>query len=195
MKYCENCCCATELERCPLCGTKKLRQIKEEDFCLLTENSLSFGEDLIGILKENEIHCSALPYGSGLESRFALPLSNYRIFVPFKFLEKAKTILLDIENSKTDELRDFLLENQIHFNVSRKTENKIRKKIKLSEEQNFFTYCLEIIKSANKIVDSGMISSCPKGGHYLFCYLQNTTLALNSKTFEILSLIMAKKKK
>ena len=194
MKFCENCHCATEQEYCPLCGTKKLRQVKEDDFCLLTESSSMYGENLISILEESGIPCSAMPYGSGLESRFAMPLSNYRIFVPFSCLEKAKNIVLDIENSKTDELRGYLLENQNQFNISGKLEKKIRKKIKLTEEQDFFLYCLNIIKSADKIADNGMITSCLKGGHYLFCYSDKTTLALNSKTLEILSLTVLKNK-
>lgn len=195
MNFCENCHCVTEQEYCPLCGAKKLRQVREDDFCFLTENSASYGEDLISIFKESGIPCSAVPYGSGLESRFALPLSNYRIFVPFNCLEKAENIILEIENSKTEELRGYILENCNQFNVSQKLEKKIRKKIKLTEEQDFFEYCIAVIKSSQKVVDSGMITGCRKGGHYLFCYSGNATLAINSATFEILSLNLNKKSK
>ena len=37
MKYCENCRAITEEEICEVCGRTELREVKEDDYCLLTE--------------------------------------------------------------------------------------------------------------------------------------------------------------
>lgn len=131
------------------------------------------------MFNEYEISCSALPYGNGIEAHFALPSSNYRLYVPFRSLQTAKDILREMENIKTEELRNNLLSNDNQFNVNPKTEKKIRKKIKLSENQDFFIHCINIIKSSIKI---------EVNGNYIYCYSDNAILVLNSLTYEILSL-------
>ena len=79
MKYCENCHVAAELPRCPLCGGKKLREIKEDDYCFLTEMRAMNGEMLADILRGNGIECVSMPSGSGLNTAMALPLENSRL--------------------------------------------------------------------------------------------------------------------
>ena len=192
MKYCENCHVAFEQPGCPLCGSKKSRPVCEEDFCLLTEEHRCDCEELISIFGENGIPCSALPYGSGTETRLGLPLSNYRLFIPYHSLEKARKIVQENENLITDGLRENLLANVEQFNISQKSEKKIRKKIKLSEDEDFFDYCISLVEGANKIVDEGTITGCTKGGHYLFCFSDNAILTFNSATFEIISLQLRK---
>ena len=51
MKYCENCHVAAEPPRCPLCGGKRLREVKDEDYCFLTEMRAMEGEMLADILR------------------------------------------------------------------------------------------------------------------------------------------------
>lgn len=185
MNYCEKCHVAAE-RCCPLCGTKKLRGIQDEDFCFLTGNSAAYCDMLEDIFKENDIPYAALPYGSGLEARLALPLQNRRLYVPFASLEAAKEIIRQIENSETESLRKALLQYADELNISPKLEKKLRKKLKLREDE-IFEYCVGIIESANKIVDNGRITDCSEGGHYLFCFSEKATLSINSATYEILS--------
>lgn len=90
MKYCENCHVATDAERCPLCKGRKLREVAQEDYCLLTELPAADGEMLADVLRGNGIGCVTLPTGSGLNSALALPLENRRLFVQWKFWETAK---------------------------------------------------------------------------------------------------------
>ena len=186
MNYCENCRFVSEQAGCPVCGSKKLREVRDDDFCFLADSCMSPCETLVDILNENGIQYSAVPYGTG--SRLALSLSHYRLYVPYRFFERAKSILNGIENAETERLRKILLENQNKIHIDPKKERKIAKKLKISEEQDFYLHCVHIIESSEKIVDEGVISVCPKRGHYLFCYSDEATICINSQTYEILSL-------
>ena len=186
MNYCDNCSFVCEQTSCPICGHKRLREVRDDDFCFLADSKTSSCEMLTDILEEHDIPYVTVPYGKG--SVWALPMSGYKLYVPYRFFEKARSELVELENAETERLKTFLLENQNGFNVSLRNEKKFAKKLKLLGEQDLFSYCLNIIKSSKKIVDEGDISNCPKRGHYLFCYSDNATIAFNSKTFEILSI-------
>ena len=187
MNYCENCNFVTEQTVCPVCSSKKLREVRDDDFCFLADSRTSPCETLIMIFDEAEIPYTAVPYGIG--SRFALPtMSKYRLYVPYRFLERAKGELNGIESAETERLRKYLLENEQKFNIDPKKAKKTAKKLKLATEQDFWQYCVNIVKSSEKIVDEGEITGCPERGHYIFCYFENAIISFNSKTFEILSL-------
>ncbi len=51
MNYCEKCHAAADSPRCPLCSGKKLREVKDEDYCLLTEMRAVDGEMLADVLR------------------------------------------------------------------------------------------------------------------------------------------------
>ena len=53
MLYCEKCRRNTEEDRCPECGRKKLREIREDDPCFLIERDVIWSEVIEDILKEN----------------------------------------------------------------------------------------------------------------------------------------------
>lgn len=188
MKYCENCYCLSTQERCPLCGNKRLRQVREDDFCLLLEENTAYCNMLMEVFKENGIDYSVIPYGDGTRTRLGLPLENYRLFVPYHAWEEAKELIRQIEAARSEELKVDLLKNIESFNILSKEEKKIRKRLKLPKDADIFDYCIDAIRSADKIVDEGIITTCPKAGHYLFCISDNVTLCINSKTYEILSL-------
>ena len=153
MKICENCCFVSEEKRCPVCGSKNLRSVEKEKFCLLTEKSSAYCDVLTSVFDEKEIPFSALPYGSGVETRLGLPLKNYRIFVPFGSLEEAKSVMDEIDSAATEQLRSNLLQGIENLNVSPRTEKKIKRKSGLSDDKDIFVYCVELIKTAEKIVD------------------------------------------
>lgn len=192
MNFCENCHTVFESERCPLCGNKKQRTVRDDDFCLLTEENAMRCRPMFEIFDDNGIPYSAMPYGNGIETQLGLPLKNYRVVVPFSFLQKASDIIRGIEKAKTDKLKAFLLENADNLYVNARLEKKIRKKIKLPQSEDFLEYCIKLIECAEKIDDLGRISGCLKGGHYLFCNSGNAALTVNSVTFEILSLTHSK---
>ena len=80
-------------------GGKRLREVKDEDYCFLTEMRAMEGEMLADILRGNGIECVSMPSGSGLNTAMALPLENSRLYVPWRSLEQAKAY----ENQGADE--------------------------------------------------------------------------------------------
>lgn len=188
MKFCENCNAATNKPFCPFCGTTKLRDVADDDFCFLAETQGGDGAKLADMLEENGIPYSAMPYGSGTESRLALPLSGYRIYVPYRFLKTAESLMAERSQSGTDAIKRQLIENVDKLNVLPATEKKIRKKMKLPADEDFFDYCIGVIDRADEITDGGLITGCKHNGHYLFCRTQSVTLAINSRTYEIIAL-------
>ncbi len=57
-----------------------------------------FGESLKESLENEGIDCVLMPYGTGVNSKFALPLENYLLYVRYKNLDRVRQILRD-ENS------------------------------------------------------------------------------------------------
>lgn len=185
MNFCEKCNGAFEDERCPACGNKKVRQVRDEDYCFLIEKGVHQCEVLMSVLDANDIHYSAMPFGSGVESYFGMSLSNYRIYVPYGSLETARGILRDVEAQKTEEWRALLLENAELLKILPKAEKKIRKKLKLPDDVDFIAYCIEIVKNASKIVGEAILGA---QWYYVYCYSGDTLITFNSETYEILSL-------
>ena len=188
MKYCENCYFATNETRCPVCASKKLRDIQIDDFCYVVEGSTAYCENLMDIFRDNEIPYSTLSYGDGTRSYSGLRLENYRLYVPYRFLQKAKNIIVQIEYVKSEKLRKVLLDNLDKLNISVKLEKRIRKKLKLKDTENILDYCANIIESADRIVDRGEIPLDKNHGRYFLCYYNDKILEVNSGTLEVLSL-------
>lgn len=184
MDFCENCNVAFEGERCPVCNTKKIRQVRDEDFCFLIEDSVHHSDVLMSVLVAHDIPHSAMPFGSGVESYIGTSLSYRRIYVPFGYLEKARDILREIEVSKTEELRALLLDNVSSFNILPKIEKKLRKKLKLPKETDLITFCVNIVKSASRIVDDATFGEVWR---YVFCHSDEYIVSFNLRNYEILA--------
>lgn len=95
MNFCEGCNIACEDERCPKCGRKKLRAVNDDDFCFVAKVDKLFGDILKGIFENENIECVFMPYGSGVNSKFALPLESYLLYVRYKNLDNVRQILKD----------------------------------------------------------------------------------------------------
>ena len=95
MNFCERCNLACDGERCPKCGRKKLRAVAEDDFCLVGRVDRAFGDSLKNNLENDKIECVLMPYGTGVRSKFALPLESYLLYVRYKNLEHVRQILND----------------------------------------------------------------------------------------------------
>lgn len=93
MNFCEGCNLAFNENRCPKCGRKKVRAVTDEDFCLVGRVDRLFGENLKEQLKGENIDCVLMPYGSGVSSKFALPLNDCLLYVRYKNIEKVRTLL------------------------------------------------------------------------------------------------------
>ncbi len=95
MNFCEGCNLAFQGERCPKCGRKKVRAVKEDDFCLVAQVDRIFGDNLKDYLEREKIECVLMPYGTGVKSQFALPLENYLLYVRYQNLDSVRQILKD----------------------------------------------------------------------------------------------------
>ena len=93
MNFCESCNLAFENERCPKCGRKNLRAVTGEDFCLVAQVDRIFGDSLKENLQNDKIECVLMPYGTGVRSKFALPLESYLLYVRYKNLERVRQIV------------------------------------------------------------------------------------------------------
>ncbi len=95
MNFCEGCNIACNDESCPKCGRKKLRAVRADDFCLAAQVHRMVGDNLKADLQSENIECVLRPYGTGVNSRFALPLESYLLYVRYQNLEYVRQILRD----------------------------------------------------------------------------------------------------
>lgn len=95
MNFCEGCNIACNDERCPKCGRKKLRAVTGEDFCLVAQVDRIFGDNLKKHLEQENIECVLMPYGTGVNSKFALPLESDLLYVRYKNLDEVRQRLKD----------------------------------------------------------------------------------------------------
>lgn len=92
--YCEKCHSLIEGKKCPVCGSKKVREPLGDDLCYLIEKEMIWGEMLADVLKQNEI-----PYlykeslGAAVTIQIGAMLERYRFFVAFSHYERAKDIV------------------------------------------------------------------------------------------------------
>ncbi len=160
MFYCEKCHLLSDDGVCGECGKKGLGVVKDEDFCFLTQCNDFFGEMFIDALKEKGINCVALPYGDGVRTQLGLSLGEYRIFVPYKYLDESKELLeFYSEEPTTDDYRKMILENIDKWNFeSRSMEKKIRKKLKVEEDEDIIELVKEKVELAESIDDMGLMN-------------------------------------
>lgn len=100
MNFCERCNIACEGERCPRCGSKKVREVREEDICLVAQVQRDFGDSLKENLEREGIPCILAPFGTGVRAKFALPLERYLLYVEYRHYDRVLRIVkeADAEN-------------------------------------------------------------------------------------------------
>ena len=93
MNYCEKCHMLLEEATCPECGGKRLRPVQEDDYCLLAEKEDLWAGMLEELLTNEGISCvrvgmrgAALVVNCGASER-------YRMYVPYREMERAKDLL------------------------------------------------------------------------------------------------------
>ena len=96
MLYCEKCRSLFDINVCPFCGNKKVRDPKENDAVYLTAKNSLFSGMLKDVLTKNHIPYMDLRRGSvgsfvsNVPSGFS---EEYRFYVPYGAYEKAKELL------------------------------------------------------------------------------------------------------
>ena len=92
--YCEKCRHLFEGERCPNCRKSRVRPVKLEDPCFLTEKGTPWSGMLADVLRQNDI-----PYmtdgrmGAGLATYAGPRLESSRFYVRRDDLERADAIV------------------------------------------------------------------------------------------------------
>lgn len=93
MLFCERCNVITGENRCPSCGNKILRNVKDDDFCLFTKASAYDYEMLEFTLKENDIDVVGVPfYPNGVTYAAAGRASGRRVYIRYRDRDAATAI-------------------------------------------------------------------------------------------------------
>lgn len=187
MKYCENCHIVTDFPRCPACGAKVFREVREEDFCLLLERKASDCAVLKEVFEGEDIPCVAMPSGDGFRSSLGLRLENEKLFVPYAQLEHAKELVRALAARETERLRDQILQHADALHMAPRLARKLVNKWKA---EDVLGVCKEKIASARRIEDGGRRLDGPGSGHFLFCYADGAMLCVDSESLEILSVTL-----
>lgn len=188
MNYCEKCKMLSETEVCPMCESKKLREVTPEDYCFLLECERSFGDMLEEAMQKEALQCALVPCGTGVSTFFGLPLEHYEVYVPYRDYEKANEWVAFFSSTpKTEDLKAKLLENFDKWHIlSSFTTRKIRKKLKIEKGADVLAYLKCCVEKATSIEDKGFMYSFQNGGHGLAVEIGETTLWFSSESYEIL---------
>lgn len=141
---------------------------------------------LTDFLYEADIPCVSVPCGNGIRSLFALKLENCKIYVPFEFLDKAVNMLAQVAEHRDAVYRKDISDNIDKLKINSRLEKKLKKKLKILNEEDVIEFCRLTILRAQKFAEKGLIGSCVNGGHYVFIESENLVIIINSATYEIL---------
>lgn len=97
MLYCEKCKSLINSNICRLCGTKKVREPKENDAVYLVTRNYLFSKMLEDVLAKNNIPYLISRQGLCGTAPAKAPsgTDEYKFFVPFGAYEKSKELLED----------------------------------------------------------------------------------------------------
>lgn len=99
--YCQGCKIVFEEgERCPFCGSKKVRNASPEDICFLTEVDPIMGGMLKDVLEQNNIPAlNSSTIGAGMAMRAGSMFERTKFYVRYEHLAMAKEIVDELFNS------------------------------------------------------------------------------------------------
>ena len=102
--YCEKCCRIIEGDRCPVCRSRRVREEKPGDICLLTELDYVSSGILEDVLKQDGI-----PYlrkdvmGAGMAIKVGPMLDRGRFYVMYEKLTDAQAVVDELFTGIRDE--------------------------------------------------------------------------------------------
>lgn len=102
MMYCEKCRIVFEGKKCPECGkSRNVREIRDDDLCLLTEKELIWSEMVSDALKDRDIlFMKESVNGAGVSAIMGSVFENERFFVSWADYHDAKEIVDDLFSGK-----------------------------------------------------------------------------------------------
>lgn len=184
MNYCEKCSCATQDDQCPLCGTKKLRPVREDDYCFLTECEKSYAAERKRVLAAEGIEAVGVPYGNGFLTQVALPLENERLYVRFPDLERAIGLLKQERNERDDAYLSYVRSRTDDLFVPAKLAKKLCRKLHLAEDE-LVPFLAREIAASDAVFDGGRIGM--EEARMYLCRSERFVVTVNSDTFEVLA--------
>ena len=99
--YCTKCRNISEkAERCPVCGSRRVREPLPEDICFLTETAPIAGDMLRDVLEQEGIPvlCQST-LGAGLAMTVGSMFERLKVFVRYDSLERAREIAEELFSS------------------------------------------------------------------------------------------------
>ena len=104
--YCEKCKRLLTSDICPDCGKKRVREVREDDPCLLTEMKRLWADMLCDVLTQHEIpHLAKSSQGAWLTVTFGSFHEDVQVYVPYCCLEAARELydeLFSVEDASDD---------------------------------------------------------------------------------------------
>ena len=95
--YCEKCRRIVQDDRCPACGSRKVREPRPDDLCLLTEQDYLSSGILEDLLKQNRIPFLVKNVmGAGLAIKVGPMLDRSRFYVACSQLENAQAVMEEL---------------------------------------------------------------------------------------------------
>ena len=92
--YCEKCCRIIDENRCPACGSRKVREPGPHDPCFLTEQGYLQAGMLKDVLEQNGIHYLVRDVmGAGMAIKVGPMLERSRFYVPYEELRSAEDLV------------------------------------------------------------------------------------------------------
>ncbi len=92
--YCEKCQMLLSDSTCPNCGKKRVREVREDDPCLLTEMNRMWIDMLSDVLAQHEIPFLAKSrQGAWLAAALGSLHEDVLLYVPYRCFEAAQALL------------------------------------------------------------------------------------------------------
>jgi len=94
----------TEEKKCPICGSRHLRGIEDDDPVFLMDTDAFTAESVQDILRQNGVPCQLQGLmGAGIIMRLGYAFETYRIFVPYGEYERTKELLGNFFENQEEE--------------------------------------------------------------------------------------------
>lgn len=193
MNYCEDCKILNPLNRCVICGKNHLREPEDNDFVYLNKMSYVQFCEIENSFIDNKIKYATLPVGEGARSYLGLALEFLKVFVDFKNLDLADSIVNSLLIKSADELKQPFIDNVHLLNMPAKQEKKLQRKLKVIAPIDL---AKDIIINSTKVTDGGLtylgqehdFDEETYDGHLFYFYSGNLVATVNSKTYTIISI-------
>ena len=92
--YCLKCEHLFEGEKCPYCGSKKVRQAEDDDLCFLTDQPYGFAQMLEDVFKQNDVRfLKRGNLGAAMSAYLSPALETYRFYVTYRDYAAAKDLV------------------------------------------------------------------------------------------------------